>query len=112
MRTPERRQIYFEEMSLIFEGCNEVVFIPYASSNHIDYTARLSEFSAPSGIVLRNIDEFENPIAAIEQAEGLYVGGGNTFLLTQKVIGKTVRNHFMVTLILGNSIEWLQIIKS
>ncbi|MBJ04044.1 MAG: dipeptidase PepE [Euryarchaeota archaeon] len=85
LRTPERRQIYFEEMSLIFEDCNEVVFIPYASSNHIDYTARLSEFSAPSGIVLRNIDEFENPIAAIEQAEGLYVGGGNTFLLTQKL---------------------------
>lgn len=85
LRTPERQQVYFDEMALIFEGCDEVVFIPYASANHEDYTSRLADFSAPSGISLRNIDDFDDPVSAIEQAEGLYVGGGNTFLLTEKL---------------------------
>ena len=85
LRTPERQQIYFEEMSLIFEGCEEVLFIPYASSNHADYTTRLADFSAPSGINLKSIDDFEDPVSAVKKAEGLYVGGGNTFLLTKKL---------------------------
>tara|TARA_Y100001968_G_scaffold332862_1_gene392739 strand:+ start:1136 stop:1861 length:726 start_codon:yes stop_codon:yes gene_type:complete len=85
LRTPERQQVYFDEMALIFENCTEVVFIPYASANHADYTTRLAEFSAPSGVNLRSIDDFEDPVEAIEQAEGLYVGGGNTFLLIQKL---------------------------
>ena len=85
LRTPERQQVYFDEMALIFKGCNEVVFIPYASANHEEYTSRLADFSAPSGISLKNIDDFDDPVSAIKQAEGLYVGGGNTFLLTQKI---------------------------
>ena len=85
LRTPERQQVYFEEMARIFAGCTEVVFIPYASADHEGYTSRLAEFSAPSGIRLKNIDNFEDPVSAIEEAEGLYVGGGNTFLLAQKL---------------------------
>ncbi len=85
LRTPERQQVYFEEMATIFDGCSEVVFIPYASADHDGYTARIAEFSAPSGIILKNIDDFDDPFSAIKEAEGLYVGGGNTFLLTQKL---------------------------
>ena len=85
LRTPERQQVYFDEMASIFAGCEEVVFIPYASDDHAGYTTRLAEFSAPSGVSLRNIDDYENPISAIEEAKGLYVGGGNTFLLTKKL---------------------------
>ena len=99
LRTPERQQVYFDEMALIFDGCDEVVFIPYASANHEDYTSRLADFSAPSGINLRNIDDFDDPVSAIEQAEGLYVGGGNTFLLTEKLYANglvdIVRSRFL-----------------
>ena len=85
LRTPERQQVYFDEMALIFAECEEVVFIPYASANHADYTNLLADFSAPSGIQLKNIDDFTDPVSAINQADGVYVGGGNTFLLTQKL---------------------------
>ncbi len=57
LRTPERQQVYFDEMASILAECEEVVFIPYASDDHVDYTTRLAEFSAPSGVYLRNIDE-------------------------------------------------------
>ena len=85
LRTPERQQVYFDEMASIFAECEEVVFIPYASDDHVDYTTRLADFSAPSGVSLRNIDDYENAVTAIEEAKGLYVGGGNTFLLTKKL---------------------------
>lgn len=83
LRSEERRATYFEEMRKHFEGCDEVIFIPYASSNHAEYTSRINTFSAPSGVHLRGIETFDDPIEAISQAQGLYVGGGNTFLLTK-----------------------------
>ena len=83
LRSEERRAVYFEEMRNHFAGCEEVIFIPYASSNHAGYTSRINTFSAPSGVHLRGIETFEDPMEAISQAQGLYVGGGNTFLLTK-----------------------------
>ena len=83
LRSEERRRIYFEEMARLFDGCEEIVFNPYAGSDHSDYTSKIQEFSAPSGIGIRGIESFANPIEAIEKAPGIYVGGGNTFLLTK-----------------------------
>ena len=83
LRSEERRRLYFGEMARHFEGCKEIVFIPYASSDYSDYTTKIRDFSAPSGIMIRGIESFPDPIEAIEKAEGIYVGGGNTFLLTK-----------------------------
>ena len=83
LRSDARRAIYFEEMARHFEGCAEVVFIPYASLDHSEYSSDIAEFSGPSGVKIRGIETFANPVEAIEQAEGIYVGGGNTFLLTK-----------------------------
>ena len=83
LRSDARRAIYFEEMARHFEGCAEVVFIPYASLDYSEYSSDITEFSGPSGVKIRGIETFANPVEAIEQAEGIYVGGGNTFLLTK-----------------------------
>jgi len=83
LRSDARRAVYFEEMRRHFDGCDEVIFIPYASSNHSEYSSKISLFSAPSGVQMRGIESFDDPHAAIAQAQGLYVGGGNTFLLTK-----------------------------
>lgn len=85
LRGEERQRVYFEEMARHFKGCGEIIFIPYAANNHAQYTSRIRDFSAPSGINIRGIETFPDPIQAIEEAEGLYVGGGNTFLLTKKL---------------------------
>ena len=83
LRSDERRAIYYDEMASHFEGCSEVVFIPYASSNHSEYSSAIAKFSGPSGVRMRGIETFADPVEAIVQAEGIYVGGGNTFLLTK-----------------------------
>ena len=85
LRTPERQQVYFDEMASIFAECEEVVFIPYASDDRVDYTTRLAEFSAPSGVSLRNIDDYENAVTAIEEAKGLYVGWREYVPVNEKI---------------------------
>ncbi|HJM67710.1 MAG TPA: dipeptidase PepE [Candidatus Thalassarchaeaceae archaeon] len=83
LRSEARRAIYYEQMASHFEGCSEIVFIPYASSDYSEYSSDIAKFSEPSGVKIRGIETFANPIEAIEKAEGIYVGGGNTFLLTK-----------------------------
>ena len=72
------------ELKLHFENCKTILFIPYAQPSGLsyeEYTDRVSKAFAKLNIEVKGIHEFENPIAAIEEAEGIFTGGGNTFLL-------------------------------
>lgn len=64
-------------------GKRELLFIPYAgvTMTHAEYTQRVREALAPAGIKVRGIESFADPVAAVEQAEAVAVGGGNTFVL-------------------------------
>ena len=66
----------------------EVVFIPYARPSGISYeayTAKAEEAFNVLDIQLKGIHEFEDPKKAIENAQGLFVGGGNTFELVHQL---------------------------
>jgi dipeptidase E len=81
-----RKHLYFirPELKLHFENCKTILFIPYAQPSGIsyeEYTNRVAVAFAELNIIVRGIHEFENPIEAIEEAEGIFTGGGNTFLL-------------------------------
>ena len=72
------------ELSKHFENCKTVLFIPYAQPGGIsyeEYTAKAELAFAKINIAVKGIHEFENPIEAIAKAEGIFTGGGNTFLL-------------------------------
>jgi dipeptidase E len=72
------------ELKLHFQNCNSILFIPYAQPGGLsyeEYTERVSKAFAKLNIEVKGIHEFVNPIAAIEAAEGIFTGGGNTFLL-------------------------------
>ncbi len=73
-----------DEMKELFSGVDEIIFIPYAQPGGItydDYTAKAQEgFDAPN-IKVVGIHTFENPTEALQHAKGIFVGGGNTFLL-------------------------------
>jgi len=72
------------ELSQHFKNCKTLLFIPYARPSgisHDDYTKKVQEAFAKINIAVRGIHEFENPTEAIEKAEGIFTGGGNTFLL-------------------------------
>jgi dipeptidase E len=82
--TEERRELYRSLLVEHFEGCSEVLFVPYASSDHKDYTSRMQSLAA-IGPGLVGIESFESPIDAIMEAQGIYVGGGNSFLLIREL---------------------------
>lgn len=65
----------------------EVLFIPYAgvTMSYSDYTTRVRAALAPAGIKLRGIEDEQDPQTAIQQAEVIMVGGGNTFHLLHQL---------------------------
>ncbi len=67
-----------------FKEKSEIVFIPYAMPNGIsldDYTQIASEAFKTIGIEVVGLHTFENQQKAIQEAQGIFTGGGNTFLL-------------------------------
>ncbi|AWH84887.1 dipeptidase PepE [Flavobacterium album] len=71
-----------------FKGCSSLLFIPYARPggiSHDDYTKRVAGFFDGLGISVKGVHEFEDPAEAVADAEALFTGGGNTFLLVSQL---------------------------
>ena len=71
-----------------FEGVSSLVFIPYARPSGIsydEYTLKVAHYFNTIGIDVTGIHEFESPIEAIEKAEAIFTGGGNTFELVNQL---------------------------
>lgn len=76
------------EIKLLFENCTEIIFIPYARPGGISfeaYTQKVAQVFGKISIAVRGIHEFENPIEALKSAQGIFTGGGNTFLLVNQL---------------------------
>jgi dipeptidase E len=85
------------ELQLHFKDCKSVLFIPYARPggiSHDEYTAKVALAFAKINIEVKGIHEFESPISAIQNAEGIFTGGGNTFLL----VAELYKNKVMAVL--------------
>ncbi len=68
-----------------FAGCAEVLFIPYASHDHSAYSTRMGNLLGEGAANLVGIETKGDPVSAIESAEAIYVGGGNSFLLVREL---------------------------
>jgi dipeptidase E len=71
-----------------FKDCSSLLFIPYARPggiSHDDYTKKVAETFASINITVKGIHEFDNPVTAVENAEAIFTGGGNTFLLVTQL---------------------------
>lgn len=91
------------ELQLLFQDCNSILFIPYARPSgisHQEYTEKAALAFAKINKTVNGIHEFEDPIVAIQNAEGIFTGGGNTFLLVYQlyknnimtVLSETIKN--------------------
>ena len=87
----------------LFKDCDEILFIPYARPggiSHDDYTTTVRSAFAKINKTVKGLHEFKNAVEAIENAQGIFTGGGNTFLLVtqlyqnkvMEVLAKVVRN--------------------
>lgn len=71
-----------------FENVNTLLFIPYARPSgisHEEYTMKVGEAFSKININVKGLHEFENPEKAIQEAEAIFTGGGNTFLLVSEL---------------------------
>ena len=87
----------FPELENHFKDCKTILFIPYARPGGIsedDYTEKVRIAFAKINKLVVGIQDFESPILAIENAEGIFTGGGNTFLL----VSKLYKNKVMIPL--------------
>ena len=90
-------------LQTFFKDCQSLLFIPYARPggiSHDDYTDRVRAAFAQIDLKVNGLHEFDNPIEAIQKAEAIFTGGGNTFLLVTQlykhkvmdVLADTVKN--------------------
>lgn len=71
-----------------FEGINTLLFIPYAQPSGIsydDYTQKVTNAFKEIAIAVKGIHEYDDPKAAVKNAQGIFTGGGNTFLLVSQL---------------------------
>ncbi len=71
-----------------FHGVSEILFIPYARPSgisHDGYTRRAALFFETIGINIIGLHTFQDPKEALHKAQGVFTGGGNTFVLLQSL---------------------------
>jgi len=77
-----------EDLNVFFNNVNEILFIPYARPSGIShdiYTKKANDVFKKIGKRLKGIHTYKNPIDAINSAQGIFVGGGNTFVLIDQL---------------------------
>jgi len=71
-------------LKVFFKDVSNIVFIPYARPGGISYNAYTKiarEAFLKIDKSIHGIHEFDNPVNAIKNAEAIFTGGGNTFVL-------------------------------
>ena len=82
------------DLEIHFEQANEILFIPYARPSgisHDDYTALAAKTFSQIEKTIKGIHQFPNPVEAVNEAQGIFVGGGNTFVL----VNQLYKNHLI-----------------
>ena len=76
-----------DEIKNLFSGCKKILFVPYARPSgisHLEYTQK-----AKNVFKILNLDIIdytnEDLRESLEKCDGIFIGGGNTFLLLDKL---------------------------
>lgn len=59
----------------------KILFVPYALTDHEAYTAKIGTVLQRWGFGCEGIHCHKDPVQAVNQAQAIFIGGGNTFLL-------------------------------
>ena len=82
--TEERTALFRSLLIGHYEGCERIVFIPLATGNHEDRATRMRELLGLDESRLVLIDQ-TNAETQISASDGIYMGGGNSFLLVHEL---------------------------
>lgn len=98
----------FPTLEQHFANCETIIFIPYARPggiSHDEYTERVQSAFSKLGKKIIGLHTFENPLEAIQNAEGIFTGGGNTFLLVTQLYQNNVME--VLSKVIENGIPYL-----
>jgi dipeptidase E len=77
-----------DEIKKLLDNKKTVLFIPYARPSgltHKKYTKIAKDRINKMGFELKGINEYTDPKIAVEQADSIFIGGGNTFVLLKEL---------------------------
>jgi len=89
------------ELELHFKDVTTILFIPFARPggiSHEEYTAKVASALVKIDKNVVGIHSFDNQKEAIQNAEAIFTGGGNTFLLVQQLYELSLMNILKETL--------------
>ncbi|MDH7445046.1 dipeptidase PepE [Aquimarina sp. 2201CG14-23] len=78
----------FEALIELYKDCNEIVFIPYARPggiSHDEYTIGVNNIFKKINKKVLGIHMFSDTKEAFSNTQGIFTGGGNTFLLVSQL---------------------------
>jgi dipeptidase E len=83
----------FEEITRLFGTASRVLFVPYALKDWEGYTGRARGAFRQMGFGLESIHELPDSLAAVNDAQAIFVGGGNTFRLLKALYDARLVEH-------------------
>src|SRR5215475_6211129 len=69
------------EIRGMLNNVEKVVFVPFALHDRDAYAAKAGERLKRMGFLLESVHSTSNPQHLLEQAQAVFIGGGNTFRL-------------------------------
>jgi dipeptidase E len=81
------------ELEVFFKNVNTILFVPFARPSglsHDEYTDKVRAAFALIGKQIDGLHHYQNPIDAIKSAQGIFTGGGNTFVLLNELYRRNI----------------------
>lgn len=75
-------------LKIHFKNVKSIIFIPFARPggiSHDEYTAIAAKVFKTINIEVKGLHTFENKTEALQNAKGIFTGGGNTFVLVNEL---------------------------
>ncbi|XP_047225546.1 alpha-aspartyl dipeptidase-like [Girardinichthys multiradiatus] len=76
--------------SFFGKNVKRVLFVPYALHDRDGYTKTARDKFKSLGYEVDGIHEVADPVEAVQKAEGIFIGGGNTFRLLKSLYDNNV----------------------
>ena len=76
-----------DEIKILFSGCKKILFVPYARPSgisHLEYTEKAKNVFKILNLEIIDYTD-EDLRESLEKCDGIFAGGGNTFLLLNKL---------------------------
>ncbi len=84
----EYLEYLFPVIKNLFSNSKNILFIPYARPNgipHKSYTNIVKDTFEQLNLSVFGIDDSNNPVENINRCDGIFIGGGNSFLLLDSI---------------------------